>query len=297
MRPERTFVAERAAAQHCPQLLRRGPEVAELLPLFAKAGERLARLLAQGLAELAGGEAPALECQPVRETQMAELTRAAAPLAANSLLSAGITGAPLLASLQAEAVLRLVDKAFGGKGEAPAVLPEMFPPSARLLIERLEAMVAQRLGQALGSAGAIRPLRRDASLADLAPFAPETRLAVLDLDVMEGMRSPWRLTLALPFATLAELFGHGERAPAVRRSPPQAADPARAPFAEMPLPLSATLVDMAMPLHTIAALEPGAVLPVAVARQVPIAIAGTVIARGTVGAQDDCVAIKITMIA
>ena len=38
-------------------------------------------------------------------------------------------------------------------------------------------------------------------------------------------------------------------------------------------------------------------VPVAVARQVPIAIAGTVIARGTVGAQDDCVAIKLTMIA
>lgn len=297
MRPERAFVAERAAAQHCAELLRRGPEPGELLPLFAKAGERFARQLAQGLAALTGGDAPTVGCQPVRETDMAELSAKVAPLAANSLLGAGLSAMPLLTSLQAEAVLRLVDKAFGGKGEAPSVLPEVFPLSARLLIERLEAMLVQRLGTALGSEGAIRPLRRDGSLTELAPFSPETRLAVLDLEVMEGMRAPWLVTLALPFATLAELFGHGERAPAARPAAPRHADPAQAPFADMPLPLSAVLVDMAMPLHVISALEVGMVLPVAVARQVPISVAGTVVARGTVGAQDDCVAIKITKIA
>lgn len=297
MRPERAFVAERVAAQHCAELLRRGPEPGELLPLFARAGERFARQLAQGLAALSGGDLPSVDCKPVREADMAELTRQIAPLAANSLLGAGVSGAPLLASLQADAVLRMVDKAFGGKGEAPGVLPEMFPLSARLLIERLEAMIAQRLDAALGSEGAVRPLRRDGSLAELAPFAPETPLAVLELEVMEGMRSPWLVTLALPFTTLAELFGHGERAPAARAARPRSADPAAAPFADMPLPLSAVLVDMALPLHAISALDVGMVLPVAVARQVPISVGGTVVARGTVGAQDDCVAIKITKIA
>ena len=297
MRPERAFVAERAAAQHCAELLRRGPEPGELLPLFARAGERFARQLAQGLQALSGGDAPTVGLRPVREASMAELTKAIAPLAANSLLGAGLSGAPLLASLQAEAVLQLVDKAFGGKGEAPAVLPDVFPLSARLLIERLETMVAQRLGQALGSEGAIRPLRRDGSLTELAPFAPECLLAVLELEVMEGMRNPWLVTLAMPFTTLAELFGHGERAPTARPRSPRSADPAQAPFADMPLPLSAVLVDMAMPLHAISALDVGSVLPVAVARQVPISVAGTVVARGTVGAQDDCVAIKITKIA
>ena len=119
MRPERAFVAERVAAQHCAELLRRGPEPGELLPLFARAGERFARQLAQGLAALSGGDLPSVDCKPVREADMAELTRQIAPLAANSLLGAGVSGAPLLASLQADAVLRMVDKAFGGKGEAP----------------------------------------------------------------------------------------------------------------------------------------------------------------------------------
>lgn len=296
MKPQRAFVAERAAAQHCAELLRRGPEPAELLPQLARLGDRLARLLAEGLARLGGGEAPLVTPQVVREERCADLAKGIGPLAANSLLAAGAGGAPLLASLDAGAVLRLVDKAFGGKGEAPATLPGQFPTSAQLMIQRLETLVVECLCAALGADGAVRALRRDGDLAELAPFTGDARLAVLQLEVMEGMRAPWLATLALPLATLAELFGHGDRPPAPPAAP-RAADPAAAPFADVPLPLTAVLVDMQVPLATISALEPGTILPVAVARAVPLSIAGSVIARGTVGAQDDRVAIKISHIA
>lgn len=297
MKPQRAFVAERAAAQHCAELLRRGPEPAELLPQLTRLGERFARQLADGLAALDGGEAPAVTPRPVRETSFAELATGIGALAANSLLAAGAVAVPLLASLEAGAVLRLVDKAFGGRGEAPAMLPDRFPLSAQLMIQRVEAMVVERLCAALGADGAVRGLRRDGDLHELAPFRADTPLAVLELEVMEGLRAPWLVTLALPFATLAELFGHGDRPPAALAAAPRAADPAAAPFADVPLPLTAVLVDMQVPLATISALEPGMVLPVAVARAVPISIAGSVIARGTVGAQDDRVAIKISTIA
>ncbi len=296
MKPQRAFVAERAAAQHCAELLRRGPEPAELLPQLARLGERFARRLAEGLARLSGGEPPLITPQAVREERFADLAKAIGPLAANSLLSAGAAGAPLLASLDAGAVLRLVDKAFGGKGEAPATMPDKFPTSAQLMIQRLETLVVERLCVALGADGAVRALRRDGDLTELAPFPADARLAVLQLEVMEGMRAPWLVTLALPLTTLAELFGHGDR-PTALPAAPRAADPAAAPFGDVPLPLTAVLVDMQVPLATISALEPGMVLPVAVARAVPLSIAGSVIARGTVGAQDDRVAIKITHIA
>ena len=296
MKPQRAFVAERAAAQHCAQLLRRGPEPADLLPQLARLGDRFARQLAEGLARLGGGEAPLITPQAVREESFADLARAIGPLAANSLLVAGPAAAPLLASLDAGAVLRLVDKAFGGRGEAPSTLPSRFPLSARLMIQRLETLVIECLCAALGADGAVRALRRDGELAELAPFRADARLAVLTLEVMEGMRAPWLVTLALPLATLAELFGHGDRPPAAPIAP-RAADPAAAPFADVPLPLTAVLVDMQVPLATISTLAPGMVLPVAVARAVPVSIAGSVIARGTVGAQDDRVAIKISHIA
>jgi flagellar motor switch protein FliM len=100
--------------------------------------------------------------------------------------------------------------------------------------------------------------------------------------------------MALPAAALAGWLGGAGR---MRRKASGAADPAAAPFADVPLPLSATLVDMRLPLAVAATLAPGMVLPVAVARAVPLSAGGSVIARGSVGHQDDRIALKLTQIA
>src|SRR5690606_25040059 len=98
-----------------------------------------------------------------------------------------------LASVDGEAVLRLVDRAFGGSGEAPAETPEAFPLSAELMIARLETLVVRTIAQALDvqGDGAIRALRRDSSLAELAPFTGSEPLVVLTLDIEEDERAPW----------------------------------------------------------------------------------------------------------
>lgn len=289
MKPERALIAERPLAQHCAQLLRAGPAPADLLPQLDRAGQALARALAPALAGLAGGEVPAVTPRAAAQTTMAALLSAHGELAANTLFSAGAQGLPLLVAVEGPAVLRLVDRAFGGKGEAPALLPEAFPLSAELMVARIEGLLAAALAEALGDA--VTPQRRGEQLAELAPFAADTALAVLECEVMEGVRSPWTLTLALPLAALPRLFA----APAHRPTrTPRAADPAAAPFADLPLPLSAVLVDMAVPLSAIGALAPGMVLPVAVARAVPLRIGPRTIARGTMGEADDRVALKLT---
>ena len=299
MKPEHAFIAARAAAQHCPELLRCGPEPLELLPMLERLGERLSKLLAAALTPLCGGEPPAVTAMAPRELSGAELTDRIAPLAANSVLLAGMQDSPLLASVEAAAILRLVDRAFGGRGTVALPLPESFPMSAELMMARIELLIVQRLGQAMGTEadGAVRAVRRDASLAELAPFAATARLAVIALEVSEGGHVPWSITLALPLSTLTDLFGHGERPPAPHGTRAHAANPAAEPFAGVPLPLNVVLVDMNISMAAIAALEPGQILPVAVARNVPLRIGNTTIAHGSVGAQDDRIAIQITQIA
>lgn len=299
MKPERDFIAERAAAQHCAELLRQGPDPAELLPLLARTGEAFARLLGPGLAAMLGGEAPRVTATAPQKQAMSSLLGLFDEIAANCLLAAGAQDVPLLVSVDGYAVLRMVDRAFGGKGEAPVLLPEDFPMSAQLLIQRLETVIAAQLARALGAEdpAAVRPVRREAKLPQLAAFEPDTALYVLKAEVAESGRAPWRVTLALPVSRLADLLGHEGRPVAPRAAGSRPADPAAAPFADMPLPLTALLVDMAVPLSAISALEPGCVLPVAVARAVPVRIGGTVIAHGTVGSQDDRVAVKLTQIA
>jgi flagellar motor switch protein FliM len=119
MKPERAFVAERMLAQHCSELLRANAAPVPLMPALARLGEGVARALAGALAPLSAGEAPLVRSRSPRECTMAELAQDIAALAANSLQTAGSPELPLLASIEAEAVLRMVDRAFGGRGEAP----------------------------------------------------------------------------------------------------------------------------------------------------------------------------------
>lgn len=298
MKSDHAFVAERMAAQHCAELLRGGPEPVDLGASLTRMADRFARALAPMLAPLLNGEDPAIAVQPLRELTETALGEELGALAANSLYGVGVPGVTLLAAIDGAGLLRLVDRAFGGSGDPPKSLPPAFPLSAELMIDRLEVLVAAALAQALNHQAAheIRALRRAAQLAELAPFPAGARIAVLRCDVIEAGRAPWHLTLALPQAMLCKLLGSGDGALAASAHP-RAADPAAAPFAEVPLPLTVTLVDMPVSLAAISALEPGSVLPVAVARSVPLAIGSAIVARGTVGAQDDRIALKLTQIA
>ena len=152
----------------------------------------------------------------------------------------------------------------------------------------IEAALTMALGEVLGLESAALTVTPGAS--EPPPPAPGCDL-VLAID--QPGTPAWTIKLSLPQAGLVEWLVPRRARPAGPRS----ADPAAPPFADLPLPLSARLVDMRLPLSAVARLTPGMVLPVAVARAVPVEVGGVVIARGTVGNQDDRIAIKLTQIA
>lgn len=296
MKPERKIVAERAVAQHCAELVRTAPGPAELTARLNEAAARLARTLAPALAPLAGGKGLAVKPREARETSELEFSLLIPGLAANTLFGAGPQAQPLVVSVDAGAVLRMVDRTFGGRGAAPEKLPEEFPGSADLMIARIETLLGAQLSAALGlpADAPLTALRRSGVLDDLQAFPGIDTLVMLELQVVEAGGETWPITVALPHATLVALFA-GPPAPAARTR--RAADPLAEPFAAVPLDLSAVLVDMRMSMKVLAALRPGALLPVAVARQVPLRIAATdgpTLATGTVGAAEDRVALQIT---
>lgn len=296
MKPEPAFIAERPLVQHCPELLRAGPSHADLSPSLKRFGQRLSRALTASFARLWNDDTLEVRSNDPRECSMADLADETAPLAANAVLCAGMRDARFLASVEADAVLRLVDRAFGGKGEAPSPLPEAFPLSAELMIARLESAVANAIARTLEAQGddAVRTLRRDSNLKELTPFADDEPLLALSLTVEEGERKPWQLTLAFPAETLDEIFGSDEQPRAPGSGRQGQADPRGETFGDIPLTLSATLVDMRIPFSSLSALQAGQVLPVAVARNIPITIGDKLIAHGTVGEMDDRVAVQVT---
>lgn len=297
MRSERSFTAERPAAQHCAELMRGDaicPAPLDVLPSLARAGEKLARLLSARLAPLLGGAVPTITVAAPVESDFATLARTIPALAANSLLAAGAADAPLLATVDAAAVLRIVDRTFGGRGLAPAPLPDAFPLSAEIMIRRIEGLVATSLAEALGAAS-VEPVRRNGSLAALEAFADSTPMTALTLTVAEADGDAWPIVIALPATTLALLYGAGKQTPARSAvAAPRSANPTDEPFGDLPLTVTAVIVDTRLTMAALAALRPGAMLPVSVARNVPLRIGDKTIATGTIGAVDDRVAIQIT---
>lgn len=294
MRPERAFVAERLLANHCAELFRAEPTPGELLPALGVCGNALARTMAVEMADILG-LVPTITCDAPVEMGGEERIARTDPVAANSLFCSA-PDQKICVSLDARVVYRLVDKAFGGKGEAPLPLPKAFPHSAELMIARLEKAVGAALARAFELPAPLPASERAASLAELAPYPPDERLAVLALNIEESGADSWQVTVSMPLCSLPDLLGNNGRKAPTRRVTPGQRHPADEPFGAMPLTLSAVLVDMAMQVSTLASLHAGQVLPVAVTRSIPLKIGDQTIAHGTLGALDDRIAVQLTQV-
>lgn len=294
MRPERDFSNARPLAQHCDALLGANGAPADPMPVLARGAERLCEDLAERLARLAGGMPVRLSCGE------AEIVKAAAlpsriPGAAVHTLFAPAGGRPLQVSFPGVPLLMLVDLAFGGRGTLAGPAPEAMPHSALVFAGKIEAMIAAALGQAFTQAGPFEARRRDTAIRRLEAFAPEIPVALIEIKLELGDGEPASIHLALPQAGLAALCGIGSApAPASART---AADPAAAPFADIPIELGARLVDARLSAAKIGGLQPGSVLPLAIARRVPLRIGERVIAWGSLGSLDDCTALQIIELA
>ena len=302
MKLEGAFIAERIAAQHCRELLRGGVRRADPVKELDRLGARVAELIAPALSRLCPGKK--LVVQASAATQFAgsdALIEKLGPNAAINLVTAGESQAPLILSLPARTVIAFVDLAYGGNGDTDAPAPERLSASAMLMGERMMQPLSESLASALAPEGEcnIQSLCKGLDPELLAPFA-ECSVTVLSLEIGDGSRT-WEAVLARdgvrndPFV-MAELFRNRGRNGTAPAKGNQAASPRVEPFAGIPLPLRAVLVDMAVPVSLLSQLKPGQILPVAVARNVPLMAGEHVIAHGTVGALDDRAALQLTQI-
>lgn len=280
-------------AKHCAELLGAGPSIDELVPALSLLGEKLARVLPAGLARFSGGEPPLVRTGMPMDCTLASIQADIETLASHTLMAFGPKGLPMLATFEAAPVLRLVDRAFGGRGIVPDPLPDAFPLSAELLLARIEEAIAGALTTVFGGdEHKVRPLRRDTSLRQLNPFDKRAELLQISLEVEEPGAEPWSLSLAFPQPTLAAVLA-APRHPARPGQRAAAPGPMNEPFASMPVSVTAVLVDMTLGFSRLSSLKPGDVLPVAVARSVPLQVDGRTIATGTIGEVEDRVAVQI----
>jgi flagellar motor switch protein FliM len=295
MRPEGSFIAERLAAQHCAELTRGPRQAANPLAELGQFGERFAETLTDKLAKAFAGAAVNVSTAEPAELQANVNERRGEPVF-NTTFAAGIAETGFYASLPQGAALAMVDVALGGDGKNCEVAGGRLPVSAQLMFERFEMLLTAALAEAfeLPGADAVKVRKSGAAPEAALPFSGCKR-TVLTVRLAIASSSHHELVLTFPGASLATLFA--ARGDANSGAPKGGVvAPNAEPFAGIPLPLKAILVDMAMPVSALANLAPGTVIPVAVARSVPLMVGDQVIAHGSVGSMDDRTALQLAKI-
>jgi flagellar motor switch protein FliM len=294
MRHEGSFVADRLGAQHCAELTRSSRQAVNPLVELAQFAERLASLVAEKLSQTFPGVAVEVTANEPAELQANVNERRGEPVF-NTTFAAGERDITFYASLPQSAALAMVDLALGGNGSNCDAPGGKLPLSAQLMFERFEKNLDKAIADAFEFpvADAVR-IRKSGAVPEASlPFSGCKRM-VLTMRVVIGAAAPQEMVLTFPGAAPVGLFAHRANpgAPAARAG--GVVSPNSEPFGGIPLSLKAILVDMPIPVSALSNLAPGTIIPVAVARSVPLMVGEQVIGHGTVGSLDDRAALQLT---
>jgi len=278
------------AAQHCEELLSNSLETLDVAGDFTRFGTRLARALRPRLAALLDVrklETELVGCEACDIDALADTLGANMHHARFALPGKGLG---ILASARVSAMIGEFDRMLGGDGEG-APDAAVLPASANRFACQIEAELLAACVEATGR-GDLAVAERGSNLNEIAPAGARARAHMATIAVIR----PDLPKLTLTFTTCETSFVQF-----VTDTP--AGQPARRCIGDESILVSAlghvefattaTLVDMAIPLSRIVALQVGTVLPVPIHRTVPLSIADIAIAHGAVGALDDRVALEI----
>ncbi|MFB0613814.1 flagellar motor switch protein FliM [Aurantiacibacter poecillastricola] len=276
-------------------LAARAPELGEVAKALAAKSAKLEAAMADALGDLLGGTRPQVNCGKVEKAVSLKLHKVIDPVAANFRF-ADIRGCEILASVDYHGALKLTDCVFGGSGEWSAASPARLPASVDLTLRHFAVALGAGLSEIFDCAEPFgTPVRSDV-LGKFVSARDTDTFLVLRLDIAVGEAKPWHVLLVWRQAHAAQMLD--ERALALTASGPgDRRRPDAKPFADIPLPLTAVLARMSMPVSRISALQPGDTIPLSIGRHVALKLADTEIARGEVGASDGALALRLTSIA
>lgn len=284
-------VAERRAAQHCAQLLSRAADPVDPAREVARLAQRFAQCAAHDLAELCDARALRVEAAEARLLDADAIFQAAGVHSVNSFFALENERMGALLSVANCEVNAQFERLLGGDGLVDRTSVRL-PHSAIQFVARFE----QRILAALRAATDRAEFSLAASLGkagEIAPFAKDEQVWMLEFTVTPPSGTVWTLTLALCRASLSHLLDARAASPATGRAIGERGLNGSA-IGQMELPLYAILVDAAVPLSRLTQLQPGSVIPIAVNRSIPVLIEHAVVAHGTAGEIDDRIALEIT---
>jgi flagellar motor switch protein FliM len=305
MKIAQDFAATRIAAQHCPELVERGPRPEEREAQIVAWRRDLAAQLAATIGALLPGDRVSAEVGAPEWLSGPAVLALIGPVAANSLLRCGVRenggeGAGVLLSLDHATALALAERSFGGEGRVGEPIEDPLPRSALLMSDEVARAIAQALakarlgGEATGgfaTAGGEVILRSE-SAARLRAIDPASDCALVTLRLASHEGCVWLARLAAP----KEAFERLLPAPVARAAPPGRQASGAASFGAIPLNLRGVLAEIDLTLSQLSRLAPGDTIPLAMPRAVPLHVGDALLGYGSIGTLDDRIALRLTQL-
>lgn len=293
MNNDHSFIAERALAQHCPELIGgTAPNEGATDELREEFAANLTNSLAPRLHALFAGKPVSIRHDPGKTIAASALSKAAEPRSANFAIECGGAGINLLVSLPLDTAIDLTDRFFGGSGGSEKEGIETLSKSALMVIEKVALGVSQAVAASAFQNEHAAVLRHHRTASRLEIFAPKDRCISWDFCIEQDGAEEWKMLVAAPLDVIDALpqsVGAAVSPSAAKRR----AEPTDNPFAEIPFSLRAVLAEFNMPLSRLADLHVDQTIPLALAREVPLRLSGQTIAHGKIGSEEDKIALQL----
>ena len=265
-----------------------------------KLGERVSRRL-RAIIEPYGGTRPLVTPKPLEETMFMMWDASAPEFASLSLYRLHPIKGPVVLRIDAPLVSLLVDRFYGGKGERLGADKREFTPTETRLAARLADGIVAALVECWAEIAPLEAvlISRETNPGHTQLMPAETAVVVQSFEVDMGGHHPRIIEFIYPKAGFAGLEIVGS---------PKTGDEARPADPIWRTRLAGRLEDVRFPVRTVLArpnlkmaelmsLKPGDVIPIHIARQLPLLVGDRAFAHGTVGEQDGSAAFMIEKLA
>lgn len=281
-----SFAAARPVANHCAQLFARGRTRDVSAGGLSAFGGRLAARLAAQLAPFLGTGQVRVSCTGADSMTPQAFLAADGPMVMAAIDVPDAAGT-LVGTVAGGDLARVTERLFGGEGPDDVVVPDELPLTARLVAERLHALLAVALGQTIDADGRVRPVSRVLEPGEAPPLERQDRCGVVVLTVEQPGAPPWTIKLAACPAAQRELF---------RNPRSDAQSPAVAISAAVPVELRAVVAEVPLPLARLSRLRTGDLVPFVMPRSVALKIGDLPFAEGAAGAVDGQASLRLTRV-
>jgi flagellar motor switch protein FliM len=262
-----------------------------------KLGDRLAKKL-RGLIEPYSGTRPGVTPKPLDNTMFMMWDACVPSFVSLSLYRLLPMKGVVTLRMDAKLVSQLVDRFYGGRGSGSQGDNREFTPTENRFIGRISNQIMMALADCWVDIAKLEPvlIGRETGIAqaEILPADADVIVQTFEIDLGGKENSLVEIVYSQDGLNSLEINSPGPRkTEAVRaRDPVWQAQLGRR-LEEVRLPVKTVLARPNLKMSELMALKPGDVIPIQIARHLPLIVGDRVFAHGTVGEQDGCAAFMI----